>query len=218
MEVPKLHNHILEQVALKKSYFRAKRFFDIVIGLGLLILATPVLLAFGLLILIIDGPPVMFRQPRIGLNGETFIIWKFRTMKEHDPGLVHNHHWIDKVADDFVFKTEINPYVTRLGFFIRKYSIDELPQLINVIKGDMSLVGPRPEIPQITKFYDAIQRQRLLVKPGITGYAQVNGRSDMTHGEKISNDLYYVSNCSLLLDFKIICKSFIQVLSSKGSY
>src|SRR5699024_2233652 len=106
------------------------------------------------------------------------------------------YDWKNGVPDDFVFKTGSidNPNITRVGQFIRKYSLDELPQFFNVLKGDMSVVGPRPEIIDITKCYNSEQKRRLAVKPGITGWAQANGRSDMNHGEKIRHDLYYVNN------------------------
>lgn len=132
----------------------------------------------------------------------------------------HNeYNWPNRVPDDFIFKTaeENNPNITQVGHFIRKYSLDELPQFINVLKGDMSVIGPRPEIIPITKCYDKEQKRRLEVKPGISGWAQVNGRSEMNHGEKIKNDLYYVENISLWLDVKILFKTIAQVVVGRGS-
>lgn len=200
-----------------------KRLFDIVFSLFVLILLSPILLIVSLLIIIDDGFPVIFKQYRSGLNNKPFKIWKFRSMKnkqilvESQP--YNDYNWTNRVPDNFVFKTneETNPNITKLGKIIRKYSLDELPQFINVLKGDMSVVGPRPEIVAITECYDAKQKRRLNVKPGISGWAQVNGRSDMNHGEKIKYDLYYVDNQSLLLDIKIILKTISQVIIGKGS-
>ncbi|HFH7731101.1 TPA: sugar transferase, partial [Streptococcus agalactiae] len=138
-------------------------------------------------------------------------------MERCDDSKVHQYKWDGQVPEDFVFKTPDSLQVTKLGAILRKYSLDELPQIINVIKGDMSLVGPRPEIRNITKFYNETQKQRLLVKPGITGYAQIQGRSDINYGMKIKYDLYYVNHISFLFDFKIICKTILQVLRGKGA-
>lgn len=122
------------------------------------------------------------------------------------------------MPDDFQFKGGTDSAVTPIGKILRKYSLDELPQLFNVLHGTMSLVGPRPEIPQITEFYDESQAKRLLVKPGLTGYAQVNGRSEINHGQKIKLDRYYVENCSLWLDIRIIFATILYVLKGKGAF
>jgi len=150
-------------------------------------------------------------------------MYKFRSMKNKQVAVPSNSHndynWKNGVPDDFVFKTssEDNPNITKIGNFIRKYSLDELPQFINVLKGDMSIVGPRPEIIAISRCYNQHQKRRLDVKPGITGWAQANGRSDMDHGKKIEHDLYYVDNFSLWLDVKVFFKTVVQVVGGKGS-
>lgn len=156
--------------------------------------------------------------------GDTpFEMYKFRSMKNKQVKIASNSHseynWKNGVPDDFVFKTasEDNPNITKVGLFIRKYSLDELPQFINVLKGDMSIVGPRPEILPISNLYNFQQKKRLEVKPGITGWAQVNGRSDMDHGNKIKYDLYYVEHFSIWLDFKIFLKTITQVLVGRNS-
>jgi lipopolysaccharide/colanic/teichoic acid biosynthesis glycosyltransferase len=192
-----------------------KRVMDVVISFMSIILLSPFFLLISMLIMVFDGRPVFFKQTRSGINHIPFTIYKFRTMRES--GEV-DYNWKDKVPDDFVFKGETNPNITPLGRILRKTSLDEIPQLFNVLIGDMSMVGPRPEVPRITQYYDDHQLQRLVVKPGMTGYAQVNGRSDINHGQKIFYDLHYVYNQSLGLDFKILLKTFIIVLRSKGSY
>ena len=170
-----------------------------------------------------DGTPVFFKQKRSGINGTVFNMYKFRSMKNKQIKIDSENreydHWIGGVPDDFVFKTASinNPNITSVGQFIRKYSLDELPQFINVLKGEMSIVGPRPEILVITEYYNEEQFARLQVKPGITGWAQVNGRSDMNHGEKIKYDLFYVRHYSLWLDVKIFFMTIGQVFSGKGS-
>ncbi len=126
--------------------------------------------------------------------------------------------WIDGVPDDFVFKSPGDSDVTKIGTIIRKTSIDELPQLFNVLKGEMSLIGPRPEIPEITAHYNEKQMKRLLVKPGITGWAQINGRADSRHGDKIEHDLYYVENCSFQLDVLILIGTIVAIWKGKGAY
>lgn len=170
-----------------------------------------------------DGRPVFFKQKRSGKNDERFAMYKFRSMKNKQVAVPSNSHneynWKNGVPDDFVFKTssEDNPNITRIGGFIRKYSLDELPQFINVLKGDMSIIGPRPEITPISSCYSEYQKKRLAVKPGISGWAQANGRSDMNHGKKIEYDLYYVDNFSLWLDVKVILRTVVQVVGGKGS-
>lgn len=184
---------------------------------------SPLFLVLAILIIKEDGRPVFFKQLRSGIDDIYFKMYKFRSMKikqtseEKSKGSIYD--WKNGVPDNFVFKTSSveNPNITKIGKFIRKYSLDEFPQFINVLKGEMSVIGPRPEIIEITKCYSAEQKERLAVKPGITGWAQVNGRSDMNHGEKIKYDLYYVRNISLFLDFKILFKTIYQVVLGKGS-
>lgn len=169
-----------------------------------------------------DGGPVFFKQQRSGKGDFSFDMYKLRSMKLKQLGSKSggsSYDWKNGVPNDFIFKSASvdNPNVTKVGKFIRKYSLDELPQFLNVLKGDMSIVGPRPEIVEITRCYSKQQQKRLQVKPGITGWAQANGRSDMNHGEKIKHDLYYVRNFSLGLDIKVFLKTVVQVVSGKGS-
>lgn len=165
--------------------------------------------------------PILFKQKRVGKNGKIFVMYKFRSMKnmsERKESPSYDFDWPDGVPDDFVFKSSgSNPNITKIGQFIRKYSIDELPQFINVFQGRMSLIGPRPEIPEITQHYNEQQKKRLSVKPGITGWAQVNGRSDIDHGDKIKYDNEYVDNKTILLDIKIFFLTIFQTFTGKGS-
>lgn len=200
-----------------------KRLLDIALSLFALIVLIPVFALLAILIVKEDGGPVFFRQQRSGKDDSVFGMYKLRSMKRkqsiEDKSGGRDYDWENGVPDDFVFKTDAvdNPLITKVGRFIRKYSLDELPQFINVLKGDMSIVGPRPEIIEITRCYRSEQRKRLSVKPGITGWAQVNGRSEMNHGEKIKHDLYYVRNFSLGFDLKILFKTIMQVVSGKGA-
>lgn len=187
-----------------------------------IVFISPLLLIVSLLVKLEDGGPVIFKQLRAGRDGVPFHIYKFRSMKVMNEGkkrAENPYNWPDRVPDDFVFKMldEYDPNVTKVGRFIRKYSLDELPQFFNVLIGNMSIVGPRPEIIEITNCYDKQQSKRLLVKPGITGWAQVNGRSHMNHGRKIELDLYYVNNQSFWNDIKIIFMTIKQTLLGRGS-
>ncbi len=178
------------------------------LGAALLIIALiPLFLAVAICIYLEDGYPVLFRQRRVGKNGKPFLIYKFRSMKkgaENDPRSL--------------FVDEKNPYITKVGRFIRKWSIDELPQLLNVLKGDMSLVGPRPTLLYQVKKYDDFQKRRLLVKPGITGWAQIHGRNELSWEERIKYDVWYVEHKSLLLDIYILLRTIPTILKAKGVF
>ena len=135
-----------------------------------------------------------------------------------NPEKAHNYQWSDGVPIDFLFETPPQQKITKIGRIYRKLSIDELPQLFNVLRGDMSLIGPRPEILEITQLYSRYQAKRLKVKPGMTGYAQINGRSVINHGMKIEYDLYYIENQSFRLDAKIFFKTIGLVIRGKGAW
>lgn len=197
----------------------AKRMIDLITSFLLLLCLSPFLLLFSILLLLFSGKPIFFKQVRTGIYNKPFIIWKFRTMElNSDQSDTHKYVWHDGVPNDFVFKTPTHQKITTIGKFYRKLSIDELPQLMNVLKGDMSLVGPRPEIPEITHLYNRYQATRLQLKPGITGYAQVNGRSINSHGQKIDYDLFYIHNRTFALDVKIILKTIKLVIQGKGAW
>lgn len=205
---------------LEKTFYKqhGKRILDIFLALFLLFISSPILIIATLAIAVANGRPVLFSQPRVGKNEEIFTIYKFRTMGLNVKSKEIRIKSSNGVPDDFVFKNGSDNRVTKIGSFLRKTSIDELPQLLNVLKGEMSIVGPRPEVPAITNLYNDFQKQRLRVKPGITGLAQINGRSLISHGRKIEYDLTYIEQHSLLLDLKIIGMTLITVLTAKGAF
>ncbi|HOP86754.1 MAG TPA: sugar transferase [Syntrophorhabdaceae bacterium] len=179
-----------------------KRIFDLFIGIPMLIISIPFMAIVGLIILFTMGRPVIFRQRRPGLYGRPFMLYKFRTMTD--------------IKDESGMLLPDEKRLTRVGRWIRKLSLDEIPQLFNVIKGDMSLVGPRPLLMEYLSRYTPEQARRHEVKPGITGWAQINGRNTTTWEERFKLDLWYVEHHSLWLDIKILFKTFIQVFKREG--
>ena len=207
--------NVMERTTFYLKY--GKRLLDLIVASILLPIITMLILVISFLLLVFSGRPIFFKQYRTGLHFEEFKIWKFRTMKFHKLGK-EEKNWKEGVPDDFVFKGALDSRVTTIGKLLRKWSLDELPQVINVLKGEMSLVGPRPEIPDITSFYNADQSRRLYLKPGITGLAQINGRSDISHGQKVEYDIDYVENCSFVLDIKILIRTIRVVFNGEGAY
>jgi exopolysaccharide biosynthesis polyprenyl glycosylphosphotransferase len=191
-------------------YLFCKRFFDVVVGFLLLLLFLPVMAVISISIKIDSPGPVLFRQKRVGKNGKVFTILKFRTMVVNAEQMGTR---LNSFADD--------NRVTRVGRFLRRSSLDELPQLVNILIGDMSFVGPRPPVtyhPYRYEDYPTDAKRRFEVLPGVTGYAQVNGRNELSWEEKFKYDLYYVDNKSILLDLKILFLTIIKVLKMEGSY
>lgn len=194
-----------------------KRSFDIIASGGGLLLLSPFLLAFALAVKIDDSGPAFFHQERVGKDGERFYMHKFRSM------VVDAEARLAKLQEQnegagLLFKMKDDPRITKFGAFIRRYSIDELPQLWNVFVGDMSLVGPRPPLPAEVEDYEQHVSRRLLVKPGITGLWQVSGRSDLTWDESVRLDLYYVENWSFMQDLLILGRTAKAVLGKDGAY
>jgi lipopolysaccharide/colanic/teichoic acid biosynthesis glycosyltransferase len=185
--------------------WQGKRVADLLIAAAGLVLLAPFLLLLSLLIVVESGWPPLFIQTRVGRDGRLFRLCKFRTMvvgaQELGAGL-----YFEK--DD--------PRITSLGKFLRRTSLDELPQLWNVLVGDESLVGPRAMVPEIAEKLDARQRMRHCVSPGITGWAQINGRNTLTWSQRVALDLYYIGNWSLLLDFRILVLTIPSALTSAG--
>ena len=194
-----------------------KRGFDILVGGTTLLCASPVMALVALLIKLDSPGPVLFLQDRVGENGRVFKMFKFRSMVVDADK--RRHEVIQKNEDgELVHKHENDPRVTRIGRFIRRTSLDELPQLINVVKGDMSLVGPRPEMPWLVDLYEPWQHKRFSVPQGITGWWQVNGRSNKPMHLHVQEDIYYVQHYSLLLDIIILWKTLGAVMKRGGAF
>jgi len=194
-----------------------KRAFDLLASLLASLFVLPIMAVTAIAIKLDSPGPILFRQVRIGKWGEPFICYKFRSMQadaeEQKVDLLDLNE-----ADQIIFKMKEDPRVTQVGRVIRKLSIDELPQIFNVIKGDMSLVGPRPPVPYEVDQYHYDERRRLDAVPGITGLQQVSGRSDLEFKRWVELDLQYIEEQSLLKDIKILLKTIPTVLSGKGAY
>ena len=185
-----------------------QRVLDIVLSVIGLLVGIPLIIIFGILIKVEDNGPITYKQERLGKGGKRFYIYKLRSMRTDAEKF--GAQWAEK--DD--------PRITKVGKFIRKTRIDEIPQLFNILKGDMSIIGPRPERPSFTEeFNQEIPGfiDRLAVKPGLTGWAQVNGGYDITPKEKLIEDIYYIKNRSILLDLKILFKTVKVVLTGDGA-
>jgi exopolysaccharide biosynthesis polyprenyl glycosylphosphotransferase len=199
------------------SYAIAKRCFDLIVAGVALTLAFPIMLVTALLIKLTSKGPILFKQVRVGEGGRFFWCYKFRSMctdaEAQKAQLMHLNE-----ASGPVFKMKKDPRVTPIGAFIRKFSIDELPQFFNVLKGDMSIVGPRPPIPAEVAEYTEFERGRLAVKPGITCLWQVGGRSNVSFERWVELDLLYISTMSLKNDFKILMQTIPAVLRGSGAH
>jgi len=195
-----------------------KRFFDFVLALVLLIFLSPVFFIIAILIKLDSNGPFFFRQQRVGLKGQLFWLYKFRSMVENAEYLKKNLLEKNEVPDKIMFKIKRDPRVTRVGSFLRRFSLDELPQLINIIKGDMSFVGPRPPTLEEVNQYNHIHMERLFIRPGITGLSQVRGRSDLTFQRWVKWDIWYANNWSFGLDFRILLWTIPAVVRGRGAY
>lgn len=193
-----------------------KRVLDVVVSTVLLILTAPLMVLVALAIRLDSRGPVLFRQKRSGMNGRIFTLYKFRTMVEGAEALKEGLRGRNEM-DGPVFKIRDDPRVTRVGRILRRLSIDELPQLWNVLRGDMSLVGPRPPLPEEVEKYQRWQRRRLSMRPGITCIWQVSGRNEVSFARWMEMDLEYIDHWSLALDFKILLKTIPAVLFSRGA-
>jgi exopolysaccharide biosynthesis polyprenyl glycosylphosphotransferase len=202
---------------LTRTQAATKRACDIAISAAGLLLLSALLVGVALAIALTSRGPVIFRQDRIGLRGRPFTLLKFRTMVA-GADLMLEMLRDQNEADGPLFKLRNDPRVTRIGRFLRRYSIDELPQLINVLKGEMSLVGPRPPLAEEVALYSDWQLDRLEVRPGITGLWQVSGRSDLSFEEYVQLDLFYVENWSIAYDLYILSKTIPMLVASRGAY
>ncbi len=194
-----------------KKFF--KRFIDIVLSLIGLPLFALVFIVAAPLIWLTDKGPVFYNAERLGKDGKVFKMYKFRSMKVNSPNLLN--------ADGSTYNGDNDPRVTKIGRILRKTSLDEAPQLLNVLKGDMSVIGPRAHLTTNYKGYDALdekRKRRISVRPGITGYSQAYFRNSITSEQKIENDVYYVNNISFLFDLKIFFRTAYSVLARKNVY
>jgi len=194
-----------------------KAAFDRACAASALLLLSPLFAIVPIIIRCSDGGPAFFRQVRVGQDGRSFMLFKFRTMvpdaeQRKDQLAALNDH------DGVLFKMRDDPRITRVGRWLRRWSLDELPQLLNVMVGDMSLVGPRPALPKEAALYADHVRRRLVVKPGITGLWQINGRADLSWDESVRLDLRYVENWSFLLDLQVLWKTWSAVRRGSGAY
>ena len=213
----RLRINLLLYVIRGKVIQNLKRVFDISIALFVLLLLSPIMIVTALLVKFTSPGPIFFHQERVGKWGKSFDCFKFRSMyidaEERKKELMAENE-----ADGPVFKMKKDPRITPIGRILRKTSIDELPQLFNVIRGDMSLVGPRPAVPQEVDEYDLVSLGRLNAIPGITGLQQVSGRSDLDFQRWIELDLQYIEEQSLLTDIKILLKTIPAVVFARGAY
>lgn len=208
---------LYKDIKCKKMQFFLKRIFDFIISLLGIILLSVVFIIVAIWVKLDSKGPAIFKQVRIGKDGKKFIIYKFRTMvvgSDKKATLSINPDNLE----NFVFQSRNDNRITKSGAFLRKTSLDEIPQLFNVFLGNMSLVGPRPEIPDVVKFYPEAYKQRLIVTPGITGLAQISGRGEIELGKTIYYDLTYIKNFSLWTDLKILFKTFFSVFKSEGAF
>jgi len=201
----------------KPIYDFVKRVFDIVWSLIGLIVLSPVFIILSILVKTTSEGPVFFAHKRVGKGGKTIKIYKFRSMVTNAEELIKQFTPEQKAEYEKNFKLENDPRITKVGNFMRKTSLDELPQLINILKGDISIVGPRPVMDVETKIYGNYRNMLLSVKPGLTGFWAANGRSHTTYTRRRAMEIFYVKNRSVLLDLKIIFKTFISVFKREGA-
>ena len=224
MKLYKLNQHRLLNA---KQYYQGicsdlfpvtKRILDVVISLLTLVLLSPLLIIVGLLIKQESNGPALFKQQRVGLYGKTFTMFKFRSMSQDAQAQRNKLERHNEMSSGVLFKIKNDPRITPLGKIIRKTSIDELPQLINVLQGEMSLVGPRPALPNEVSQYSFNDRTRLNVLPGITCLWQVMGRSEIPFEQQVKLDLKYIKEQSLLFDVSLLLKTIPAVIKAKGAY
>jgi exopolysaccharide biosynthesis polyprenyl glycosylphosphotransferase len=195
----------------------AKRLFDLVVSVLLLVLLSPVLAFLALLVKSEDGGPIIFAQTRVGWRGRLFRMYKFRSMCPNAEERLREILPLNVHGKGVTFKMKNDPRLTRVGKWMRRLSLDELPQLFNVVKGDMSLVGPRPPLPREVDQYSMADRRRLEAIPGLTCFWQIGGRSEIDFKEQVHLDVLYIQSQSLWLDLKILLKTIPAVLSGRGA-
>ncbi len=210
---------LVESTEAERGWYpRCKRAMDLAIGLTVLLLLSPMLLLVAGLIKATSRGPVLFKQTRVGRGGRHFCCYKFRSMVVNAEALQQQLAEQNQHADSRTFKMRRDPRLTRIGGLLRKTSIDEMPQLLNVLKGDMSLVGPRPPLPREVAKYEPHEMRRLAVTPGLTCIWQVCGRGDVPFPKQVEMDIRYIEQRNVLLDLKLIALTIPAVVLGKGAY
>jgi exopolysaccharide biosynthesis polyprenyl glycosylphosphotransferase len=207
----------VREVRFERGALLAKRAMDVVGAAVALVVGAPLIALIGLGIRLDSPGPVFFHQTRVGAGGKPFVMHKFRSMRQGAEAELERVRHLDE-TDGPIFKIHNDPRLTRMGRLLRRASLDELPQLWNVLRGEMSLIGPRPPLPDEVALYLEWHKKRLEVRPGLTGMWQVSGRSLLSFDEMVLLDLYYIENWSLWLDFKILLRTAPQVLRGNGAY
>lgn len=208
----------MKNIKSKKIVYNAtKRILDFMLSLVGLIVLSPIFLIIGILIKIDSKGPVFFKHKRIGKKGKEIFIYKFRTMSENAEDMIANFSEEQMKEYKENYKLKDDPRITKIGKFLRKTSLDELPQILNILKGELSIIGPRPIIDEELEKYGLNKDKFLSITPGLTGYWQANGRSATTYEERMKMELYYIDNKSLKMDMKIFFKTFISVLKKEGA-
>ncbi|PWX09846.1 multidrug MFS transporter [Clostridium perfringens] len=222
-EIILVENNIFAKEELKENikkknfvYISVKRITDIIVSLLGLIILSPLLILVAILIKIDSKGPIFFSQERVGINGKKFSMYKFRSMVVNAEEIKEKLKAQNEMSGP-MFKMKNDPRITRIGKFIRKTSIDELPQLVNVLKGEMSLVGPRPSLPKEVVQFEPWMMERLTVKPGLTCYWQVMGRNSIGFEDWMKLDVKYVRERSLIIDFKLIFKTFFVLFGDENA-
>ena len=203
--------------ASKINYMSVKRVFDLVISTIGLIILSPIFLILAIIVKLDSKGPVFFAHTRYGKNGKKFKMYKFRTMYENAQDMINDFTPEQMKEWKENFKLQDNPRITKVGKFLRKTSLDELPQIVNIIKGDLSIIGPRPVIEEELEKYGENKEKFLSVTPGLTGYWQANGRSSTTYEQRMEMELYYIDHISPKLDFKIFFKTIESVIKKEGA-
>lgn len=203
--------------ASKINYMSVKRVFDLVISTIGLIILSPIFLILAIIVKLDSKGPVFFAHTRYGKNGKKFKMYKFRTMYENAQDMINDFTPEQMKEWKENFKLQDDPRITKVGKFLRKTSLDELPQIVNIIKGDLSIIGPRPVIKEELEKYGENKEKFLSVTPGLTGYWQANGRSSTTYEQRMEMELYYIDHISPKLDFKIFFKTIESVIKKEGA-
>lgn len=214
----KIKDKTMQNTKNRKIFYRAlKRITDIILSIIALILLSPVFLIIAVIIRIDSKGPIFFKHKRVGKNGKPIYIYKFRTMYDHAEDMIKNFNEEQMREFKESYKLQNDPRITKIGEALRKTSLDELPQILNILKGELSIIGPRPVIDEELEKYGDNKEKFLSITPGLTGYWQASGRSSTTYEERMEMELYYIDNYSLTLDIAIFFKTIISVLKKEGA-